>query len=216
MITLVITSCGRLELLQRTIESFMKFNTAPISEVIIIEDSCDMSVIKRIRELYPDFHLIANIKKLGQIKSIDLAYSEVKTPYLFHCEDDWEFYRSGFIEKSLAVLEYPKILTVWLREHNDTNTHSIESDLFAIREMDGRITNFQYMATHALGGGWHGFTWNPGLRRLSDYKLVAPFADFIQPRDFNALTEQRIGIRYFELDFRAAILPEGYCKHTGI
>lgn len=56
-------------------------------------------------------------KNLGQIKSIDLAYQEVKTDYIFHCEDDWLFYRSGFIEDSMTILESDQsILTVWLRD----------------------------------------------------------------------------------------------------
>ena len=35
------------------------------------------------------------------IKSIDSVYSTIDTEYIFHCEDDWEFYDSSFIEKSL-------------------------------------------------------------------------------------------------------------------
>src|ERR1035441_5909366 len=103
-ITLVLTSCGRYDLLSQTLESFYKFNTYSIKEVIIVEDW----------------------NREGQIKSIDKAYARVKTPYIFACEDDWCFYKSGFIEKSLEILEkYPKILQVWLREHNDTNGHPI-------------------------------------------------------------------------------------------
>lgn len=38
-VTLVITACGRPHLLKRTLESFMKYNTYPIIEGFIIEDS---------------------------------------------------------------------------------------------------------------------------------------------------------------------------------
>ncbi|MCQ5167817.1 hypothetical protein NE645_17870, partial [Roseburia hominis] len=35
------------------------------------------------------------------------------TAYIFHCEDDWEFYRPGFVEDSRAILENkPEILQV--------------------------------------------------------------------------------------------------------
>jgi hypothetical protein len=37
-VTLVVTSCGRPDLLQRTVESFQRFNTCPIAEAIIVED----------------------------------------------------------------------------------------------------------------------------------------------------------------------------------
>jgi hypothetical protein len=40
------------------------------------------------------------------MKSIDRAYADVTTPFIFHCEDDWRFFRSGFIEESLLLLEH--------------------------------------------------------------------------------------------------------------
>ena len=49
--------------------------------------------------------MIINEKRLGQMKSIDKAYSEVDTEYIFHCEDDWKFFKNGFIEKSMKLLE---------------------------------------------------------------------------------------------------------------
>ena len=211
MITLVIISCGRFHLLKRTIDSFNKFNTLPVREVIIIEDSGNMSVSKQIQEAWPEYHLITNLKNIGEIASIDEAYSQVKTKWIFHVEDDWEFYRTGFMEQSLAILESnPKILQVWLREHYDTNTHPIDPEIYKVGDI-----MYQLMTLNALGGAWHGFTWNPGLRRLADYKLVAPFAQTIAEGDFNALTECHIGQKYFELGFRAAILMGGYVKHIG-
>src|SRR5690554_6867299 len=121
-ITLVITSCNRLALLNRTIESFERFNTYPIKEAIIIEDSGLPSVHEELKISYGDrFKILFNATPLKQIKSIDRAYQEVKTEYIFHCEDDWEFYRPGFIEDSLLVLESNhKIKQVGLRSiHHD-------------------------------------------------------------------------------------------------
>ena len=48
---------------------------------------------------------IFNEKKLGQARSIDLAYSMVETEYIFHCEEDWEFYVGEFIEQSISILK---------------------------------------------------------------------------------------------------------------
>jgi len=211
MITVVLTSCGRLELLKRTIDSFHKFNTYPIKEFIIVDDSGNHEVHEELKRSYPIETLILNDKNIGQIASIDKGYEQVKTPYLFHVEDDWEFYRQGFIEKSLAILESdPKILQVWLREHYDTNTHPIDPEIYTLPSG----LQYKLMQINALQA-WHGFTWNPGLRRLSDYKLVAPFSAIMEDGDFNALTECHIGQKYFELGFRAAILMDGYVKHIG-
>ncbi|MBK6807259.1 MAG: hypothetical protein IPG84_21505 [Betaproteobacteria bacterium] len=48
--------------------------------------------------------LIVNDPPVGQMTSIDRAYALVDTPYVFHCEDDWRFFRSGFVEESRVVL----------------------------------------------------------------------------------------------------------------
>ena len=175
-ITLVLTSCGRYDLLSQTLESFYKFNTYSIKEVIIVEDW----------------------NREGQIKSIDKAYARVKTPYIFACEDDWCFYKSGFIEKSLEILEkYPKILQVWLREHNDTNGHPIV-----------KLPQFDVETMLNPWGNWGGFSWNPGLRRLDDYKTLGhPYLYYGQ--------EHIVSKAYMDLGFHSAITPEGYVKHIG-
>ena len=43
-ITLVLTSCGRFELLKRTLETFIRFNTYPLKQIIITEDSGNSAV----------------------------------------------------------------------------------------------------------------------------------------------------------------------------
>lgn len=111
-ITLVVTSCGRFDLLKRTLETFDLFNTADIREVFITEDSVDEAVRLAIPGHWRSHcSFLVNRPKLGQLASIDLAYESVNTPYIFHCEDDWAFYRSGFVEGSKVVLELrPDIL----------------------------------------------------------------------------------------------------------
>jgi hypothetical protein len=43
-ITLVVTSCGRFDLLRRTLASFDRYNDTPLREVFITEDSGDEAV----------------------------------------------------------------------------------------------------------------------------------------------------------------------------
>jgi hypothetical protein len=111
-VTVVLTSCNRPELLEKTLISFIKYNTyRNIKETIIIDDSgiygCNNIVLNK-PYLNP-YLKILNIKSIynktniGQIQSIDKAYSYVKTKYIFHCEEDWEFLQTGFIEKSLKI-----------------------------------------------------------------------------------------------------------------
>jgi len=211
-ISVVLTSCGRPHLLEPTINSFNKYNTYPIEEFIIIDDSGDLPTQEFIKNQYPKYTHIFNSTRIGQIKSIDKAYSQVKTPYIFHLEDDWEFYEKGFIEKSLVLLKNdPTIINVWLRERNDTNGHPIEPTQYEHNNI------FYYLVSTNWKGGWGGFSFNPGLRRLKDYNKVKPFENFIPsppPLEFYT-PEFEISQHYKKLGYKAVILNQGHVKHIG-
>lgn len=204
-VSLVITSCGRLDLLERTLNSFREHNSYPIARTILIDDSGDAAIYERLHNEFGACfdEILCNDPKLGQIASIDRAYARVDTPYIFHCEDDWLFYRKGFIEESMSVLaEDERIVTVWLRELWDADKHRIGRDIR--HTVDGIM--FRELAADN-GSDWHGFTLNPGLRRLADYEQVKPFTAVGH--------EYEINIRYWELGFYAAILEQGATEHIG-
>src|SRR5262249_46274653 len=126
-VTVILTSCGRSDLLARTLDSFFRYNTYPIREFIVIEDSEAQSRLGGAKR-YQGHNIkwLYTGRRVGKILATDVAYRLVCTPYIFHCEDDWEFIAPGFIEKSLSVLEHnPKILQVWIRAPDDTNRHPI-------------------------------------------------------------------------------------------
>ncbi len=205
-ITLVVTSCGRLDLLKHTLESFDRFNTAPVREVFITEDAGDEGV-RAVIPVHWKEHctFFVNRPKLGQLASIDLAYEQVKTPYIFHCEDDWEFYRPGFVEDSKTILELrPEILQVWLRNYvYDLHVHSPYIRLGA-REVIGGVPCYPLISDKPE---WQSFSLNPGLRRLKEYRLCAPFAGYGG--------EKALSQRYAELNLTAVTLEGDAVLHTG-
>jgi hypothetical protein len=214
MITVVLTSCGRLDLLFLTVNSLLQNFQYPIEEFIIIDDSGKKDVYDQLRNEFisDSFKLILNEENIGLIPSIDKAYSQVKTEYIFHCEDDWKFLRPGFIEKSITILKHdPKIMQVWLRGDQNPNGHPIEPEIF---ETDG--VQYKLVATH-VHGVWHGFSFNPTVRRLADYKLIAPWSEIhLDENRGIGVQENHIGRVYFEeYGFRAATLIDEYCIHTG-
>lgn len=110
--TVVIVSCNRFQLLQLTLNSFFRYNTYVLKQIIIIEDCGGQEA--KIWDLLPDqakskpafFKLIINQLKLGQVGSIDRAYSEVSTKYVYHLEDDWlQTSGYGFLEQLVEVME---------------------------------------------------------------------------------------------------------------
>lgn len=209
LVSVVLTSCGRLELLKRTVDSFNKYNTFPIHEFIIVDDSGNKAIQREIRRLFPKYTHVFNPKNLGLIESIDRGYSQVKTHFVMHLEEDWEFYQSGFIEKSLQILlEQPKIMMVWVRALNDTNGHPIEPKIYYAGSVPFRLT-----ATN-VNKDWHGWSFNPGLRRMSDYYMVAPYSKIAKGCPAG-VGECLVGQEYYKLGFRSAILMDGYCFHIG-
>ena len=71
-VTFVLTSCGRLDLLEQTLNSFLRYNNYPIERYIIVEDSADIEVYEKCKELNERFgnifEFIFNEEKLGQTR----------------------------------------------------------------------------------------------------------------------------------------------------
>lgn len=219
-IALVVTSCGRASLLHRTLTTFAEFNTLEINEAIVIEDGGldhDKELLARMLKLDPErLMLIKNKKNLGQIHSIDRAYQAVRSDFIFHCEDDWEFYKSGFMEVSLKILHAdPRIFCVWLRAHNDTNGHPIDREVQ--QSSDG--TSYHLMSK-GYRGVWHGFTLNPGLRRRVDCLVMGPYSELPLAHELSGRTrtaESDVSIHYNRLGYSGAITScaEGFVRHIG-
>jgi glycosyltransferase involved in cell wall biosynthesis len=217
-VTVVLTSCGRQDLLERTLDSFIKYNHYPISEFIVVEDG-EKNETLEVR--YSDYNIkwLSTGKRVGQIAAIDIGYREVQTEYIFHCEDDWEFLAPGFIENSLAILEgNPRILQVWIRALTDTNNHPAIDYVFFADDVPYRVMQPGFHTQE--WGVWHGFSFNPGLRRRSDYLLLQSFGTLDPYGSKKACAvEREVSEFYLKHGFLAAILADndgqGYARHIG-
>ena len=202
-VTLVITSCGRFDLLKRTLDSFFEKNTYPIKKIIITEDSTEGKKLENLISQYENkynFCLIINETREGQLKSIDKAYNEVDTEYIFHCEDDWEFLKEGFIEKSMKLLkEDPKLLTIGLRSKKD-----FKEDFFKKEDYISKDGERFYEVNEEI------YTYNPGLRRKSDNDL---FGSHEKLKD--KLYEIELSKFYKDRNYRTIYFKEKYVEHIG-
>jgi hypothetical protein len=217
-VTVFLTSCGRPDLLKKSIDTFMQFNTYPIKEYVIIDDSANASMHAKIREICPTWRHIFNEKGIGQVDCIDIGYQSITTPYVFHMEDDWEFKKEDFIDKSIKILEaVPNVLQVWICWGQDVNHHRVtEPEIFSADDVQYKLL---------VAKTWYGLSWNPGLRRMADYHRVAPFSQYYAndtrpvTREFDphpTNVEWFCGELYVQLGYRGAILLDEYCHHTGI
>jgi len=202
-VTLFITSCNRPDLLKLTLESFQKFNTYPIKEAIIIEDSGLQGINDFAKDIlnYP-CKLLYNEKQIGQMPSIEIGVNHIKTAYVFHCEEDWEFYDYGFIEKSLEILEKdPLVVTVYLRSFSEYfNRYNVRLDAV---EKDG----YYYIEQH--NGTFGTLTFNPGLRTIEIAKEYMPYTGWQD--------EGTIAKKFQERGLHGAATnnSHGYVRHIG-
>jgi len=104
-VTFVLTSCGRFNLLELTLRTFLSHNTYPIDRFLLIEDSGNEAVLDICSKFSSPIEVIVNSRRIGLMSSLDRLYREINTEFIFHCEDDWVFFRNGFIEDSLQLLE---------------------------------------------------------------------------------------------------------------
>ena len=223
--SLVITSCGRFDLLRRTVASFLKFADVQPKQYILVKDSGDESVREVLAPFNLPFEILVNKPSLaGRGTSIerlhaaiDRAYTQVKFPYIFHCEDDWEFFRTGFIQESFIVLNaLPKASAVILRGRDwrkllrNLPVKEIKTGNITARQHDKtiplivRFCHPESPDSYKMLIGYY----MPGLRRLADYKKVAPLSKIKGG-------EAVLSYRLLMMGFTAAHLEIPACAHIG-
>lgn len=206
--TLVVTSCDRHDLLKTTLESFVQMSDQVPRHTIIVEDG-DLDMPEWLKPLRGSLGGVVtwlkNGKRLGQIHSIDRAYAEVNTPYIFHCEDDWRFIRTGFIRDSFDVLDkYGDILTVSLRGA-EWNHPAVADPKFPFR-----------IAQPYWGGCWGGLAFNPGLRRRGDYvRIGSSYGKHTGYGTHGLDHEKHLSKKLLDMGYRIACLPSQYVEHIG-
>jgi hypothetical protein len=204
-VSFTITTCNRLDLLEQTLNSFFELCKFPFHEYIMIDDSGDDSVYNQLQIQWGyKFKIIQNNPKIGLSKSLDKLFNECNSEYIFHCEDDWLFDSNpSIIEDSLSVLqEYSYIHQVHIRHIYD-NPHKAEEQLYSTLN----FVNFRKLPWWR--NEWTGYSWNPGLRRKSDYQIMFPngiqeFGDEIECSKHS-----------MKFDYLAVLLENTSCKHIG-
>jgi hypothetical protein len=200
-VTVIVTDNNRPDLLMRTLESFEKMNTYPVGEVLVHNDGTDR-FMKSVMERFPQFKWYFSGKTIGYAASLDFLLNKVTTDYVFNIESDWNFFNSGFIEKSMKILDSKNdVHQVWIRDAADHH-----HPLGDITEIAGVIVR---PVTHGYRRYWNGWSWNPALRRMADIRQFFP----------NGLVEYRDEIdqarHVQQFNYRAVSLVESCIHHIG-
>ena len=168
-VTVCVMSCGRLDLLARTMASFRSTNTG--GRYIISEDSADPAVIAEVTRLYPEAKIVSGPERLGIMRGIDRLYEAVTTPYIFHLEDDWGFDGPVDWTAAIALLEQDsKVANVLVRAFDELKPQwRAKSDPVVCGGQ-----KFQIMRANAHPE-FFGWSPNPGLIHKSLWETHKPF-----------------------------------------
>lgn len=107
VVTVTITSCKRLPLFLRTIESFMRccVDKHLIKEYICIDDNSSDKDRNIMINSFPFIRFIfKGPEDKGHSKSMQMLVKEVTTPYMLHLEDDWLFFDRVCISDMLEIM----------------------------------------------------------------------------------------------------------------
>ena len=202
--TLAITSCGRWDLLEQTLQSFFVHADVQPTRIMILEDGPlppPFSVLRCINPVLMEVSF--NNLRIGQIKSCDRLMGMVETEWVFWCEDDWLFKEGDFIQPSYDILSgWPEIFTVGLRGR------AWNHPLVAVPEYPFLI------AEPGWNQGWGGMAFNPGLRRRSDYLKMGPYAQ-VGTAMHACQSELALSKQYLAAGYRIADLGSPIIEHLG-
>ena len=202
--SLLITSMDRDDLLKKTIESYLRVADIKPREIIIVDNGPKREMPTFLNRLkHYNVRWICDGINRGQIYSCDRLWAESKYDYAMWCEEDWVFVTGDFVKKSFDILEkHPEILTVTLR--GDWNHPLIQ---------DARFPGIK-IATPAWKGVWGGFTFNPGLRRKSDYTKIGSYGKHCGYGTHGLSTEIPLSKLYANQGYVLAALPD-HISHIG-
>ncbi len=229
-VTLSVTSCRRLPLFIGTINSFLNACTDIdlIDRFVCVDDNSSEADRAEMQRRFPFFEFIwKGPADSGHAHSLNLIRQAVRTPWLIHLEDDWQFFaRRPYIGPALEILEEDAGLGQVLFNRNYAET--LEDREFVggnARRTAAHgcryVTHEHYAADSAdyaafrerhpglSNAWWPHYSLRPSVLRTTVFERVGAF-DEAAPH-----FEQDYAHRYMRAGFRSSFFDGIYSLHTG-
>ncbi|MBM4189762.1 MAG: hypothetical protein FJ210_03460 [Betaproteobacteria bacterium] len=201
-VTLCLTMGRRPELLRQTLTGL--FANAQFDSVIAINDFRDEQTNTVFQEMCPHGQLISLDRQLGHHAAVDYMYSKVKTPWIFHCEDDWLFQKPIDLQHLIKVLQAQQWMSgICMRQRSDfvLSLRDEEKVLFE------RYDDLAFYRLDPIHAQWHGYTFNPHLASIDLWHSIGPFSAFKKERHIScAIRKKGLIVPYW---------VDGGCAHLG-
>jgi GR25 family glycosyltransferase involved in LPS biosynthesis len=227
LITLTITTCKRYELFEKTINSFLNtcLDLEKIDHWLCIDDNSSTEDREKMQEKYPFFEFyFKEVSEKGHPQSMNIIRNKVKTPFLFHMEDDWTFFaKKRYISDCLEILSQDEKIGQCLinRNYGETHEHRAVSGGFERCTPTGLkyyihehcATDDEYKRFYAKYGNgmncayWPHFSFRPSLmkRKVLDREFNTKVSHF----------ERKYADDYHREGYYSVFFPTIYCMHTG-
>lgn len=213
MITLLVMTDGRDDLLLQTIQSANNMLNGPISKIVIHDDTGDSNHLRDLARFYHAFkgrtEIISGHKRLGFGGAIRNAWYYLKeadsNPYIFHLEDDFEFTKHINLWDMMEILSTHPYLAQLALLRQPWNQKEIEAGGL----VEARPGAFTFRVSNPAGLNWMEhrdfFTTNPCMypRRILDVgwpeglESEGHFGIKLKQQGFNGVSGDQVQFGYF-------------------
>lgn len=203
--TTFVLSCDRLEVLDKTLKSFLETRDY-ITKMVIVDDSAQPGVFETLVERYGDISdVVCFPKNRSQWWAMDFMVSYCDSEYIFYLEDDWELLKPGYLNQSKEILQkYRNIGTV------DISWRTFENEGFECYEKELIDNQFYWKKPWRISDyhlHWYGWIGSPNLKRRDDLILLGRVEKWHN--------EWNIDRRFLALGFKSVFLNGEYARHLG-
>ena len=228
LVTLTITTCKRFDLFEKTINSLI--NCVDINEIdfwFCVDDNSSDEDRQKMKELYPFFEFyFKDITEKGHPQSMNIIRNYVKTPYIFHLEDDWKFFvKRNYIKDAIDIIESNKSIGQCLFNKNYAEIESdidIKGGIYHTTNSGLRYFIHEYCRTQEDTINWKNKYGNCKSSFYWPHWSLRPSVS--RTYIFNDIGEFNEQISHFEMDYAYKYANKGYisaffegiyCLHTG-
>lgn len=200
-VTLCLTIGNRPEQLRQTLTSLLSH--ASFDHVIAVNDFRDEPTNAVFRELCPGGQLVLMGEQMGHHRAADAMYERIRTPYVFHCEDDWWFDSAPDFEAARTLLGHPQASVVCFRKASD----ALHDKPRRHKPMPVVYEGYHGLRLDHLSQHWHGFTFNPHFAPLDLWRQLGDFSRFA--------SEKEISQQFRAKGKYVVYADPGACHHIG-